>query len=107
MEEKSVSERIRTFLLANAYLGIPSLDYMAANLNSSTRNLQRKLQKEGLTYQQLADSVRKSLALHYLDSGKHPVKEISYILGYNETSAFTRAFKRWTGTAPMDYRRRA
>jgi len=107
MEEKSVSERIRTFLLANAYLGIPSLDDMAANLNSSTRNLQRKLQKEGLTYQQLADSVRKSLALHYLDSGKHPVKEISYIPGYNETSAFTRAFKRWTGTAPMDYRRRA
>ncbi len=96
-------ERIARFLLMNAYLGIPTLESVAANFNTSPRTLQRKLQEEGITYQQLTDSIRKSLALQYLQSGKYPLKEISYILGYNELSAFSRAFKRWTGTAPVHY----
>ncbi|QIP17371.1 AraC family transcriptional regulator [Spirosoma aureum] len=102
---KALSERINKFLLANAYLGVPTLDAIAANLNVSSRSLQRKLQEEGVTYQQLTDSIRKSLALHYLQSGHYPVKEVSYILGYNELSAFNRAFRRWTGTTPVSYQR--
>ncbi|GAB4030872.1 AraC family transcriptional regulator [Spirosoma gilvum] len=102
-QTKSIAERITNYLLANAYLGIPTLDAIAANLNVSSRSLQRRLQQEGVTYQQLADSIRKSLAIHYLTSGQHPVKEISYILGYNELSAFNRAFRRWTGTTPVSY----
>ncbi|QDK83046.1 AraC family transcriptional regulator [Spirosoma sp. KCTC 42546] len=101
----SLSERINNFLLANAYLGVPTLDAIAANLNVSSRSLQRKLQEEGVTYQQLTDSIRKSLALHYLQTGQHPVKEVSYILGYNELSAFNRAFRRWTGTTPVSYQK--
>jgi AraC-like DNA-binding protein len=62
------------------------------------------LQEESVTFQQLADSVRKSLALSYLESGKYQIKEVSYMLGYNELSAFSRAFKRWTGKAPFEYR---
>jgi AraC-like DNA-binding protein len=100
-----LKERIGSYLTANAYLGIPTLDELAANFNTSSRSLQRKLQDEGVTYQQLADSIRKSLATHYLESGKHPIKEISYLLGYNELSAFNRAFKRWTGTTPGSYQR--
>ncbi|GAB3329106.1 AraC family transcriptional regulator [Larkinella ripae] len=100
-------ERIRHFLLTNAYLGIPTLEQMAANLNTSARSLQRRLQEEGVTYQEIADSVRKTLALNYLSSGRYPVKEISYILGYNELSAFSRAFKRWTGTTPGHYQKGA
>ncbi|MFD2571566.1 AraC family transcriptional regulator ligand-binding domain-containing protein [Spirosoma soli] len=102
---QSVKERICSYLLANAYLGIPTLEAIASNFNTSPRSLQRKLQDEGVTYQQLADSIRKSLAEHYLKSGQYPVKEISYILGYNELSAFTRAFKRWTGTTPVSYQK--
>ncbi|GAB3925906.1 AraC family transcriptional regulator [Larkinella terrae] len=100
---KALKERISRFLLANAYLGIPSLEQLAANFNTSPRSLQRKLQDEGVTYQQVADAVRKSLAMNYLSSGKYPIKEISYILGYNELSAFSRAFKRWTGRTPVSY----
>ncbi len=96
-------EKIYQHLLSNAYLGIPSLQDVAANFNTTPRSLQRRLQDEGATFQQLSDSVRKSLALHYLESGKHPVKEISSMLGYNEMSAFSRAFKRWTGKAPGNY----
>ena len=100
---QKASDRIGSYLLANANLGIPSLDAIAANFNTSPRSLQRKLREEGLTYQQMADSIRKSLAIHFLESGQHPIKEVSYILGYNELSAFSRAFKRWTGTTPGSY----
>lgn len=103
-DARTMSVRIRQQLLATAYLGMPSLDTVAANLNVSPRSLQRKLQEEGVTYQQLADSIRKSLAIQYLDTKKYPIKEIAYLLGYNELSAFTRAFKRWTGTPPIHYR---
>jgi AraC-like DNA-binding protein len=102
----SLSERIINYLTANAYLGIASLEEIAANFNSSPRTLQRKLQEEGVSFQQLADSVRKSIAMHYLQSGSYPVKEVSYILGYNELSAFTRAFKRWTGKTPVDFQKK-
>lgn len=101
---RNFREHIGNFLLANAYLGVPSLETVAANLSTSPRSLQRKLREEGVTYQQVADTVRKSLALHYLEAGRQPVKEIAYILGYNELSAFARAFKRWTGTTPVSYR---
>jgi len=44
-----------------------------------------------------------SLAIHYMKAGSYQLKEISYLLGYNELSAFSRAFKRWTGKAPLQY----
>lgn len=100
-----LKERILSFLITNAYLGIPTVEKIAANFNTSSRSLQRKLQDEGVSYQQLADSIRKSLALNYLESGKYPIKEISYLLGYNELSAFSRAFKRWTGSTPVSYQK--
>ena len=100
---KAYKEKILYFLSTNAYLGVPSLEEIAANFTTSPRSLQRKLQEEGVTYQELADDIRKTLALHYLQSGNYPVKEISYMLGYNEASAFTRAFKRWTGKSPVNY----
>jgi AraC-like DNA-binding protein len=95
--------KILDYLMKNAYLGILSLEDVAANFNITPRSLQRRLQDEGVTFQQLADSVRKSLAIHFIESGKYQIKEISNMLGYNELSAFSRAFKRWTGKTPMTY----
>ncbi len=101
----SWQDKVQQYLLKNAYLGIVPLEEIAANFNVSPRSLQRKLKDEQVTYQELADDVRKSLALHYLETGGYYAKEISYMLGYNELSAFSRAFKRWTGKAPGGYRR--
>jgi AraC-like DNA-binding protein len=105
--EKSPSDsfqvNVMEYLTRNAYLGILSLEDVAANFNITPRSLQRRLQQESTTFQQIADAVRKSIALHYLASGKYQMKEISSILGYNEVSAFSRAFKRWTGQAPIEY----
>jgi AraC-like DNA-binding protein len=92
-------------LLANAYLGIPTLDAIAANMNTSARSLQRKLRDEGNTYQVIADEVRKSLALYHMQSKNHSIKEVSYMLGYNDMSAFTKAFRRWTGASPAQFQK--
>jgi len=104
MKNISFQVRILDYLMKNSYLGILSLEDVAANFNMTPRSLQRRLREESVTFQQLADSVRKSLALNYMEAGKYQLKEISYMLGYNELSAFSRAFKRWTGKAPVDFR---
>jgi len=94
---------VYNYLLTKSYLGIASIKDVAANFNLSVRTLQRKLGEEDTSFQSIADEVRRQLALKYLKSGEHQIKEISYILGYNELSAFTRAFKRWTGSSPSSY----
>lgn len=91
------------YLLTKSYLGISSIKDVAANFNLSVRTLQRKLEEEDTSFQYIADQARKQLAIKYLKSGEHQIKEISYMLGYNELSAFTRAFKRWTGAPPTSY----
>jgi AraC-like DNA-binding protein len=96
-------DRVLTCLEGHSYLGILTLEDVAANFNMSPRSLQRRLQEEHVSFQQLADDVRKSLAVRYLSTRSHPVKEVSAILGYNELSAFSRAFKRWTGKTPVEY----
>ena len=96
-------DRIHDYVMRNAYLGIPSLEDVASNFNVTPRSLQRRMQEEGATYQQVSDAVRKSLALQYIRAGDYPIKEISLMLGYNELSAFSRAFKRWTGKAPTNF----
>ena len=104
-ETTTLQRRIYNYLMSNAYLGIISQEEIAANFNLSTRTLQRKLKEEGIGFQQLADEARKALAINYLKSGSYPLKQISYMLGYNEITAFTRTFKRWTGTTPAVYQK--
>lgn len=95
--------RVQKYLDANSYLKVPTLEETAANFNMSPRTLQRKLKEEGKTFQQIAEAVKKQIAIRYMSTASYPIKEISYILGYNDYSAFSRAFKRWTGKAPIDY----
>jgi AraC-like DNA-binding protein len=105
LTKQSLGKRIENYMLSNSYLTMVSLDDIASNFNISTRTLQRKLKVEGINFQQLAEEVRKTLAINYLKKGAHPVKEVSHMLGYNELSAFNRAFKRWTGVSPGLYQK--
>jgi len=93
MKNISFQVSVMDYLMKNSYLGILSLEDVAANFNMTPRSLQRRLQDESATFQQLADSVKKSLALSYVESGKYQLKEISYMLGYNELSAFSTSFQ--------------
>ncbi|WP_205510989.1 AraC family transcriptional regulator [Longitalea arenae] len=102
--KERLSDKIYRYLITNAYLGIVSLEETAANFHMSPRTLQRRLKEEAVNFQQLADNARQYLAVQTLKQGKYTVKEIAYMMGYNELSAFSRAFKRWTGKSPESYR---
>ncbi len=102
--ENTLPVRIYNYLLSNAYLFNMSLESVAANFNISPRSLQRKLREEGIGFSEIVESVKQKVAISYLDSGNYQIKDISYILGYNEQSAFLRAFKKWTGKTPTEYK---
>jgi AraC-like DNA-binding protein len=70
----------------------------------SPRTLQRKLADANTTYVQLVDDTRKDLALRYIEDPSRSLTDITFSLGFAQPSAFTRAFKRWTGLSPSDYR---
>jgi AraC-like DNA-binding protein len=81
----------------------PSLDAVAFDLALSTRSLQNQLKAEETTYRQLLDQVRKEIALDYLERPEVTMCDIAFLLGFSEQSAFTHAFKRWTGSSPTEY----
>lgn len=82
----------------------PTLDGVAARLHVSPRQLQRRLSAHGASFSGLLADARRVLAELYLARGTMNVAEIAYLLGYSESAAFSRAFKRWTGKAPEHYR---
>lgn len=98
------SAAIFNFLTANSYLFSISLEFVASNFNMSARTLQRRLKEEGVSYLQIVEDVKKSVAIHYIRNGNASVKEIAHILGYAETSGFAKAFKKWTGKTPSIFR---
>lgn len=77
---------------------------IAAMLGMHPKALGRSLQADGATYRELLDDVRLHLARRYLEEREISVTEIAFRLGYSEKSAFNRAFKRWTGKAPEQFR---
>lgn len=79
-------------------------DRVASALCMSPTTLQLKLSQRGTHFQQLLDDTRKELACSYLSQAARSVTEITFLLGFSDTSNFTRAFKRWTGVSPTDFR---
>jgi AraC-like DNA-binding protein len=87
--------------------GPPSQQQIADAMHVSNRTLQRKLKDEGTSFMDLLQDTRLQLARRYLRHRDRSVVETAYLLGFSEPSTFSRAFKRWTGTAPADYREQA
>jgi AraC-like DNA-binding protein len=79
-------------------------DDVARRLGMSKRTLARKLADEGLNFTEILQQLRRDLADRYLDDRKLHVSKIAWLLGFNEVSAFTHAFKRWTGKTPREMR---
>jgi len=69
------------------------------------RTFQRRLEQEGLTYQRLVDQVRFQAAAELLGNRSVKMIEIALELGYSDAAHFTRAFRRWTGVEPSEFRR--
>ena len=77
----------------------------ARRLRISEASLRRRPAEEGTTYKQVVDAIRKELALSYVQE-RRQLSEISRCVGFSTLSAFGRAFRRWTGASPMQYKAR-
>jgi AraC-like DNA-binding protein len=87
--------------------GDPTLAQVAGKMAMSPRTLQRRLGEYGMEFRGLVDDTRRRFALTYLRDAKNSLGEIAYLVGYSEVSAFNRAFKRWSGVTPSEYRKTA
>lgn len=83
----------------------PTIAEIARILGVTDQSLQRQLRRHGVSFQELVNAARRELALHYLEDQDIPLTEIAHSLGYSELSAFSRAFRGWTGMSPQRYRR--
>ena len=101
-----LSEMVRDALTSDLQSG-PTLEGVAARLGRPPRSLQRRLKAEGISYNGILDELRHDLALRYLGQRDLSLAEVAFLLGFAEQSVFQRAFRRWTGTSPAEWRRRA
>jgi AraC-like DNA-binding protein len=101
----SLAARIRRRLRQLLPGDLPEFEALAGELNMTPITLRRRLQDEGESYQSLKDQLRRDLAITYMSHTDRSVRDIALELGFAEPSAFHRAFKKWTGTAPGAYRR--
>ena len=100
----SLDEAVRRAVMRAAPDGEPSLERVAAELSLSPRVLYRRLASENLSFRTLRDAALRVLAEKYLADQRLSLPEVALLIGYSEQSAFTRAFKRWTGRAPSHAR---
>lgn len=100
----SFSLRVRPLIAAQLARGRVHVETVAAQLNMSRHTLYKRLKAENLTFADLLDEVRKEQALTYLRESPRSLAEIGDLLGFSELSAFSRAFKRWMGVSPAEFR---
>jgi AraC-like DNA-binding protein len=97
------SQRVRACIRSMLPLGSLTADTVAAEFSMSNRTLRRRLQEEATSYQEILDDVRAELARHYLTKEKRGIDDVAFLLGFSDPSAFTKAFRRWTGQTPADF----
>jgi AraC-like DNA-binding protein len=96
--------KVRRYILANLQSATVNIDRCAASLHMSRRTLHRRLDAHGMSFVALLEEIRRELASDYLLKSGFSTGEIGFLLGYSESSAFHRAFKRWTGQSPSAFR---
>ncbi len=104
LDKRNIIARVRASLLERLTSGELSEKDAAHDLHMSRRSLQRRLAEADETYQALVDDTRRDLALRYIKDPAKSATDITFLLGYSQQSAFTRAFRRWTGMNPSEYR---
>jgi AraC-like DNA-binding protein len=102
---ESLTEKVRDLIAQQLSGGNPSVELIARQVHMSPRTLGRRLEHEGTTFKELLDDMRRRMALRYVGGHDLGLSEIAFLLGFSQTAAFHRAFKRWTGQTPLEYRR--
>lgn len=101
---KTTRGRVESLLIPILHTGKTGMDLIADRMAMSRQTLFRRLKREGVTYEQVLDDLRHSMAMRYLAGRKVSVNETAYLVGFSDPAAFSRAFKRWTGASPGSIR---
>lgn len=101
---ESVSEQVAAEIRKRLAGHMPRIAEIASRLNMSRSTLQRRLADEGASFQEIAERIRRELALELVSDREQSLEEAAFLLGYSEPAAFYHAFKRWTGRTPGAYR---
>ncbi len=102
--QSDLVQSVRRKLLLNPQPPLPSVADMAAQFRLPSHTFHRRLKKEGMNYQTIVTEVRMELAKDYLKNTALHLQEISYLLGYEHPPSFYRAFRKWVGRTPQEYR---
>ncbi|PZX21161.1 Putative Transcriptional Regulator, AraC [Cupriavidus phytorum] len=105
-DNSCLAERIRQHLRSHLDDELPSLEQMAQLLRLTPQTLRRRLRDEGRGYQSIKDSLRRDVAIGMMERPGMTLQDVALRLGFSEPSTFHRAFKKWTGVAPGEYRMR-
>ncbi|MEM8538997.1 MAG: helix-turn-helix domain-containing protein, partial [Pseudomonadota bacterium] len=103
----SITRRVEQYISEHIENGWPSQDSVARNLGMSSRTLARRLAEEGTSFRSVSNVLREDLATSYVRESPLPLTEVAFVLGYNDVSAFSTAFHRWTGQSPSHFRHAA
>ena len=106
-ENRSFQDVVRRCMMDELPEREPAVAAIATKLHMSPRTLQRRLQSEDTSFATVLSELRRNLALRYLRDDRIAIGEVGFLLGFLDVAAFQRAFKRWTGSTPAQYRRSA
>ena len=104
IKKGDIVQQVKSIILENLPDGQVTDQLVASELNLSERSMQRRLQEHQTTFRSLLDSVREMVAKQYIRNPLNRMSDIAFLLGFSEQSAFSRAFKKWTGKSPVEYR---
>jgi AraC-like DNA-binding protein len=104
LADKSLKEQAKGILKMFLAGQKPRLEDVALEMRVSSRTLQRRLLEEGITFHNLVEEARREMAQHYLRQPSLELNETAYLLGYEDPNSFIRAFHRWEGTSPGEWR---
>jgi len=103
LEQNDIVSLVESKLIKFMSSGHVTKEMVASELHMSASTLKLKLAQQGTGFQEVLDNARKTLSLSYMSQSDITISEIAYLLGFTETSSFSRAFKRWTGQSPSQY----
>lgn len=101
---ETVRGKVEALIMPILHTGEVSVETIAAKLNTSRQTLYRQLKDENATFEQVLDELRRRMALDYIAAKKVSVNETAYLVGFSDPASFSRAFKRWTGKSPREWR---